>query len=613
MRCVLYPMTIILLFIGLNQSLQAGSIPKVAKKDQICFAMYTVHRNTLKMTVQCYPLADNDSRSLTLSIKKEGRWKVVATEKVRENSYQHGKNKAWNLLFRVEHWDHSKDWEYRVTALNGVASYSGVIRKDPSIKDEIVVAAFTGNHHSDKSLREDISRNMKNIDPDLLFFSGDQMYDHTNHLGGWLLFGRQFGDIIKDRPTVCIPDDHDVGQWNLWGAGGKKSNNGLAAADGGYHMPAAYVKEAEFAQTANLPDPYDPTPVKQGIGVYYTSLNVGGIDFAIIEDRKFKTGPLGLVKTPGNKRPDLIGDPNYDRKVIDHPDAVLLGERQLKFLNDWSSSWKGSSMKCVLSATVFAQACTKSGKDQVIGDLDSNGWPQTGRNKALKAIRKSFAFMLAGDLHLPNVIHHGVDDWGDAGYAFCVPSIVTGFKRSWLPSRQPKIRMESPLIHTGTYFDGFNNKITMHAYANPESRKEKYGKQDKNSSGFGIVRFNKKKRTIRMECWPRNCDVTNPRHKQFTGWPITIKQTDNYAKKASAWLPTINCKTMTNPVIQVVNEATKETVYSLRIVGKSYTPKVFENGTYTIRVGGHGAGSLKVFEKVKSLKNITNTDMIVVE
>ena len=44
-------------------------------------------------------------------------------------------------------------------------------------------------------------------------------------------------------------------------------------------------------QTWHLPDPYDATPIERGIGVYYTRLRVGGIDFAILEDRKFKSGP----------------------------------------------------------------------------------------------------------------------------------------------------------------------------------------------------------------------------------------------------------------------------------------------------------------------------------
>ncbi|MDH5399974.1 MAG: hypothetical protein OEX02_17625, partial [Cyclobacteriaceae bacterium] len=286
-------------------------IPAVTKDQQICFAMYTTHNDILKMTAQLYPLDEDDDRDVRLEIKKGDQWTEIAREKVNENHYHSGVDEArsWTAVFRIENWDMTRDYEYRVA--HGTAAYFyGKIRKDPVEKDEIVVAAFTGNSNRDRTLRPDLIANIKAQDPDLLFFSGDQSYDHKYHLAAWLLFGRQFGDVIRDRPTISIPDDHDVGQGNLWGAGGVKSNV-PAGHDGGYVMPAEYVKEVERAQTSNLPDPFDPTPIEQGIGVYYTSMVVGGVDFAIIEDRKFKSGPSGLVPKQG-PRPDHVNDPNYD-------------------------------------------------------------------------------------------------------------------------------------------------------------------------------------------------------------------------------------------------------------------------------------------------------------
>ncbi len=49
------------------------------------------------------------------------------------------------------------------------------------------------------------------------------------------------------------------------------------------------------------------------IGVYFTRLTVGGVDFAIQEDRKFKSGPAGKIPKMG-PRPDHINDPKYDPK-----------------------------------------------------------------------------------------------------------------------------------------------------------------------------------------------------------------------------------------------------------------------------------------------------------
>ena len=556
---------------------------------RICFAMYTVQKKVLKLTAQLYPLQEQDSRDIFLEIEKDGKWKRVSQRKVREDDYVLNSAKAWNTLFRVQNWDHSRDWKYRVVALDGVATYSGIIRKDPVEKKEIVIAAFTGNSNRDRRMKPDIIANIKALDADLLFFSGDQSYDHKDHLYAWLLFGRQFGDIIKDRPTVCIPDDHDIGQGNLWGAAGKKSTGAGGCSDGGYVHPVKYVNEVQFAQTANLPDPYDPTPVQRNIGVYYTSLNLGGVDFAIIEDRKFKSGPLGLVKAPGHKRPDLINDPKYDRKSVDVSKAELLGTRQLKFLRDWATQWQGVQMKAVLSQTVFVNAAHKTGPWRVIADLDSNGWPQTGRNKALKEIRKSFAYMIGGDQHLGTVIHHGVDEWGDAGFSFCVPSIVNYWPRSWLPLEKGINPVSDLLEHTGNYHDGFGNKLTMHAYSNPRGKTGEIGSRDDpfagGAAGYGIVRFNKLNRTIAAECWPRNVDLTDPDSKQYPGWPVTVRQEDNYSRKALAYLPTLQIKGQANAVVQVIHEDTKETVYTVRIKGNTFRAKVFEKGTYTIKVG----------------------------
>ena len=82
---------------------------------------------------------------------------------------------------------------------------------------------------------------------------------------------------MKDRPTICITDDHDIGHGNLWGESGAVSAGLSGAADGGYMFPASFVNMVERQQCWNLPDPFDATPVKQDIRVYYTDLNVGAL------------------------------------------------------------------------------------------------------------------------------------------------------------------------------------------------------------------------------------------------------------------------------------------------------------------------------------------------
>jgi len=573
-------------------------IPDVSRDQVICFALYAAHNNILKMTAQLYPLKEGEERKVRLEIKEDGKWKQAADAQVIED--------GWTAHFRVESWDCTKDVEYRV-AHGKNAYYAGTIRKDPVDKDVIVVAAFTGNSiypaHGGDIAKTDIVENIKKIKPDLLFFSGDQVYDHFNHYAYWLKFGRDFGEIIRNTPTVTIPDDHDVGHANLWGAGGKLSQT-RAGHDGGYAAPVEYVRMVERAQTSHLPDPYDPTPVLRGIGVYYTALTVGRVSFAIIEDRKFKSGPQGLVPQFG-PRPDHITEPNYDPKSLDVPGAELLGERQLKFLSGWAADWRDCDMKCVLSQTLFAGAAHLHGNRnyRVYADLDCNGWPQTGRNKALSEIRKAFAFMICGDQHLGTFIHHGIDDWNDAGYSFCVPSIANLYLRWWAPLEPGKNRREGMSEHLGEFLDGLGNKITMLAVANP-SPEENKDKLTTRAAGFGVVRFNKKTRHITVECWPRNVDVADPAARQYPGWPATIRQEDNYARKATAYLPTIEVQSAaggTSSVLQVIDESNGEIVYTLAISGSSYRPKVFKDGSYTIRVGQQGTSQVKTIGGVRSL------------
>jgi len=138
--------------------------------------------------------------------------------------------------------------------------------------------------------------------------------------------------------------------------------------------------------------------------------------------------------------------------------------------------------------------------------------------------------------------------------------------------------------YTGQFLDGFANKVTVWAVANP-SPEANHDKLTTRAAGFGVVRFNKPERTITIECWPRNVDVTDPAAEQYPGWPKTIHQLDNYGRKAAAYLPTLRIRGMEDPVVQVVDEAGGEIVYTLRIKGDDFRPKVFSKGTYTIRVG----------------------------
>jgi hypothetical protein len=175
-------------------------------------------------------------------------------------------------------------------------------------------------------------------------------------------------------------------------------------------------------------------------------------------------------------------------------------------------------MRVVLSATGFCGGAHLHGSldNRLHADLDSNGWPQTGRKKALTKIKQANAVHIAGDQHLATVIQHGINEFEDGPWAFVVPAIVNDYySRWWWPENEKAGENGNSLLPwTGRYLDGFNNKITMQAYVNPESTS--FG------AGFGLIRFNTETRQVTFECWPRTVDVTEASAQQFVGWPYTI-------------------------------------------------------------------------------------------
>ena len=155
----------------------------------------------------------------------------------------------------------------------------------------------------------EFTRNLGWHNPDVLFWTGDQVYEPVggfgvmetrepellipsmhDYLRKWYIFGWATRDLTRNIPSVCMPDDHDMYHGNIWGCGGKPTDPNAAPGDatqdsGGYKMPPRWVNMAQRTQTSHLPDPFDATPVEQGISVYYTHLLWGGISFAVLEDR----------------------------------------------------------------------------------------------------------------------------------------------------------------------------------------------------------------------------------------------------------------------------------------------------------------------------------------
>ncbi|MDX1617341.1 MAG: alkaline phosphatase D family protein, partial [Balneolaceae bacterium] len=605
----------------------------------ICFAQYTLDRGILNMTAQLAPVERISGHYAELQIREGELWQTLQDSRVDPLSR--------TAHFRVENWGRRNAVPYRIRLVLPLADgrtesfdYEGTIAAEPVDSSKLKAAVFSCN--SDYGFpNTEVVTHVAVHKPDLAVFLGDQIYESHGGFGiqrapldkacldflhKWYMFGWSYREIFRDIPCAFIPDDHDVYHGNIWGEAGKDAPTergwGYEAQDaGGYKMPPKWVNMVQRAQTSHLPDPYDPTPVRQDIGVYYTDWNYGGVSFAIIEDRKFKTAPKNVLPEEAKVVNGFIQNRNFEIKNYYDIDADLLGDRQLSFLEQWTADWSGGvRMKAVLSQTNFCTLATlpegsiidrivpkleipERGEyvdgDAPTTDMDSNGWPQRGRDEALRTIRKGFAFHIAGDQHLASVVHYGVEDYGDAGFSFAGPALNNIWPRRWWPPVGGGHRpLPGRARYTGNFEDGFGNKMTVYAVANPVQTDREPAIIYDRATGYGMVTFDKSERTVTVECWPRYADPRSNPGGQYDGWPVIIRQEENYGRRAVAYLPEIIVEGMEQPVVELYNRSTGELVYALRIEGRTFRAKVFDAGPHRVRVGDPDRGRWKERDRV---------------
>jgi alkaline phosphatase D len=377
-------------------------------------------------------------------------------------------------------------------------------------------------------------------------------------------------------------------------------------------------------QTAHLPDPFDPAPVRQEISVYYTHLQWGGVSFAVLEDRKWKSAPKPQL--PGA---DIVNGFPMNRAwnpatQSNAPDAELLGQRQLDFLESWAADWSGGTwIKFAVSQTLFGCLHTEPNGvwndkddpdeqipepggyiqgDHPVADHDSAAWPQHGRDAAIRKWRKGFAAHLCGDQHIGTTSHYGVEGFRDGVYSVCTPAISNIFPRRWFPPAAGGNALPGK-PYTGDHLDAFGNRLTVLAAANP-ARYPGPGLEGLRYrvTGYTILKCDRESRQTTVAEWPRWVDPTAPGAKPYDGWPITIDQIDNGLHGAEWQLQTIQTA-YPEPVVQVQDAATGEVLYTLRIRGNTFTPRVRHPGTYTVLAYDPDGDAYQEFAQLTATKN----------
>ena len=509
--------------------------------------LYTISDGILKMTVQFPPLHGNPTALLIYSETTERA--VIDTT-------------SWTATFSIPNWDTSKETPFEVFLKGNLLGYTGIIREEPSSDEPITVAAltchktYTGNLQWNESglwfPQSDIVNAVRAKDADLLYFSGDQIYEGDltpahqrnedayilDYLYKWTHWCWAFGELTRNTPCITIPDDHDVYHGNLWGAGERDAQkvDGLTTQDsGGYKMKPRFVNAVHRTQTSHLPDPVDPQLDAQGNTVYFTRMRYGGLDIAILGDRQFKESPAIAVPNGGVYNGWFKAE-GFDPKTQADCDAPLLGSRQEQFLDDWSTDWQEEDwMKFVFSQSPFVSLQTlpegtygghqagltiypegeSAPNDMPAADADSNGWPQSARNRALRSIKQANAIHVCGDQHLGSLAQYGIDQYGDGTYVFCTPAIANTWPRRWMPRGLPI---------TGNHEDGFGNKVTVLAVSNPHISGHAPSALHDRAPGWGLLQCDPESNSVIVNAWPRWAAPNAPDNDQYNGWPVTLTQ-----------------------------------------------------------------------------------------
>lgn len=519
----------------------------------ILWTMYTLSDSrtdegfVLKLSALLGPVGKEDCAEVEMYVKRKDEWMPIGKAGVKQGS--------WTATYRLPNWDESTETPFKVVYQQEYKAgkptrheWHGTILANPTGRPFRLAALTCQNDYAFPYAP--VAENIVRMKPDMLYFSGDQLYEShggfgvirgpaepaiLNYLRKYYQFGWAFGDAMRHAPTVVIPDDHDVFHGNIWGESGAAMKNleQGTSSKGGYRQPAAMVNVVHHTHCSHHPDFYDDTPVQQDISVYYGDLVYGDVSFAILGDRQFKSGPEHV--DTGSGRADHVSDKDFDTSVLDKDGLVLLGERQETFLSEWAGDWRGHSMKVLLSQTVLGGAATHHGgfNGYLKADLDSGGWPQTARNRAIDIIRPSMALHINGDQHLASLCQYGVKAQRDGNWSFCTPAIAVGYPRWWRADEVGMPHENRPkhgLPHTGEFLDGLGNKMYVYSVGNPEvaSKRQRYERANQKGSGFGFVLIDTKKKTYTLNAYRFLCDPTDDSEEnQFPGWPLVIHQSEN--------------------------------------------------------------------------------------
>ncbi len=462
----------------------------------------------------------------------------------------------YHILFRIENWDDQKSHKLRVHFVDASQRehvYPITIRQNPTQADEVKAATFScmgvmGLAALQQSPQptadskpvgrwtaanvwapfETMTNNAAELDPDIIFFTGDQIYEGKptwtdsslspieDYLYKFSIWHWSFQELTATRPSILQTDDHDVYQANIWGDNGRINSDG-SDWSGGYEKTPSFVNLVQKTMTAHNPDALNPINPESDIYNYYTAFNYGNVSFFVLEDRKFKSPPT----------------------LNDHSKHSLLGHEQESEFIKWCTTQNQAFVKCAVSQTIYVNITSDKNGLQ-IAERDTNSWPPGPRNKIVAALADNNVFLLSGDQHLATTAYVKTKELQSGFYQFAAPPAGNHFWR-WF---YPKGRDLEDIL--GKYQDASGNPFDLLTVANPapeivtqqgirnkmsvplEEWNSGFGtvKRPALGDGFGLLRFNHAQKTLSIEAYPWNANAVKSGFEQFNGWPVIVKYSD---------------------------------------------------------------------------------------
>lgn len=214
--------------------------------------------------------------------------------------------------------------------------------------------------------------------------------------------------------------------------------------------------------------------------------------------------------------------------------ANPLGESQQAFFTAWTRDWPARvSLKLAFSARNWQTSSLPESASRGAEPLDL-GWP-----RVIQTLRQGLALHVVAPQGAAGLQPYRLQPSDDANVAFLSPGLPT----TGTPGAAWGLIRIDPQAHT----------YTLSAFALPDS--------------------------LSVEPEP------------LPDWPLVLHQRDQVGRAPVAWLPPLSVSTEHLPVVQVVQQATQQVVYTRRLSQRQIILPVYAPGRYRLRiwdpVGGH--------------------------